>query len=51
LSESPALRSQMGEAARVRIVENYSMEKMAARTLALYRECVRKTREGKGVAT
>ena len=51
LSESPALRSQMGEAARARIVENYSMEKMAARTLALYRECVRKTREGKGGVT
>ncbi len=37
LAESPALRSQMGAAARARAVENYSMEKMAALTLALYR--------------
>ncbi len=41
------LRAQMGAAARARVVENYSMEKMAARTLALYRACVRK-RERKG---
>jgi glycosyltransferase involved in cell wall biosynthesis len=37
LAEASALRSQMGAAARARAVENYSMEKMAARTLALYR--------------
>jgi glycosyltransferase involved in cell wall biosynthesis len=46
LVESDELRSQMGAAARVRVVENYSMEKMAARTLALYRECVRKRKKG-----
>ena len=48
LAESAGLRTQMGAAARARVVENYSMEKMAARTLALYRECVRKTREERG---
>ena len=48
LAESAELRSQMGAAARARVVENYSMEKMAARTLALYRECVRTTRKGRG---
>jgi glycosyltransferase involved in cell wall biosynthesis len=48
LAESAELRSQMGAAARVRVVDNYSMEKMAARTLALYRECVRTTREQRG---
>ena len=48
LAESAALRTQMGAAARARVVENYSMEKMAARTLALYRECVRKTRGERG---
>jgi glycosyltransferase involved in cell wall biosynthesis len=36
----------MGAAARARAVENYSMEQMAARTLALYRECVRKRKKG-----
>jgi glycosyltransferase involved in cell wall biosynthesis len=46
LAESDGLRTQMGAAARARIVENYSMEKMAARTLALYRECVRKRKKG-----
>jgi glycosyltransferase involved in cell wall biosynthesis len=46
LAESEALRKQIGAAARVRVVENYSMEKMAARTLALYRECVRKRKKG-----
>ncbi len=51
LAESSQLRSQMGAAARARAVENYSMETMAARTLALYRECMRKTREGKGGVT
>jgi L-malate glycosyltransferase len=48
LAESPELRSQMSAAARARVVENYSMEQMAARTLALYRECVRKTRGERG---
>ncbi len=48
LAESAELRSQMGAAARARVVENYSMETMAARTLALYRECVKKTWKGRG---
>jgi glycosyltransferase involved in cell wall biosynthesis len=48
LAESPELRSQMSAAARARVVENYSMERMAARTLALYRECMRKTRDERG---
>ncbi len=51
LADSPALRSQMGAAARARAVENYSMATMAARTLALYRACVRKTRGGRGRVT
>jgi glycosyltransferase involved in cell wall biosynthesis len=46
LAESDELRTQMGSAARARVVENYSMEKMAAQTLALYRECVRKRKKG-----
>ena len=45
MAESPALRLQMGAAARARAVENYSMPTMAARTIALYRACVRKTPE------
>lgn len=45
LAQWPALRSQMSAAARARAVENYSMATMAARTLALYRACVGKTRE------
>jgi glycosyltransferase involved in cell wall biosynthesis len=48
LAESAELRSQMGAAARARVVENYSMENMAARTLALYRESVRSTRKQRG---
>jgi glycosyltransferase involved in cell wall biosynthesis len=48
LVESDELRSQMGAAARARVVENYSMDKMAARTLALYRGCVRETRDERG---
>ncbi|MGA6971029.1 MAG: glycosyltransferase family 4 protein [Candidatus Binatus sp.] len=48
LAESIELRAQMGAAARARVVENYSMEKMAAQTLALYRECVRRMREARG---
>jgi glycosyltransferase involved in cell wall biosynthesis len=51
LVESDELRLQMGAAARARVVENYSMDKMAARTLALYRACVRETRDERdGVA-
>jgi L-malate glycosyltransferase len=48
LVESAELRAHMGAAARARVVENYSMEQMAAQTLALYRECVRKTRNERG---
>jgi glycosyltransferase involved in cell wall biosynthesis len=48
LAESAELRSQMGAAARARVVENYSIETMAARTLALYRAFVRKTRGERG---
>jgi glycosyltransferase involved in cell wall biosynthesis len=48
LAELAELRTQMGAAARLRVVENYSMETMPARTLALYRECVKKTWEGRG---
>jgi glycosyltransferase involved in cell wall biosynthesis len=43
LAESSELRSRIGAAARARVVENYSMEKMAARTLALYRACLGKS--------
>jgi len=50
LADSSELRAQMGAAARARVVENYSMEKMAARTLALYRACVGKPREERGGA-
>jgi len=48
LAESGELRAQMGSAARARVVEKYSVERMAAETLALYRECVRKTRGERG---
>ncbi|MFZ2060609.1 MAG: glycosyltransferase, partial [Candidatus Binatus sp.] len=48
LTESAELRLQMGAAARARVVENYSMKTMAARTLALYRDSVRTTREHRG---
>jgi L-malate glycosyltransferase len=48
LAESPELRTEMGALARTRAVEKYSMKEMAARTLALYRECVKKTREERG---
>jgi glycosyltransferase involved in cell wall biosynthesis len=44
LAHSEHLRLQMGAAARTRAMENYSIEQMAARTLALYRACVEKTR-------
>jgi glycosyltransferase involved in cell wall biosynthesis len=48
LIESDQLRLRIGAAARERVMENYSMEKMAARTLALYRACVRETRGERG---
>jgi len=51
LAESPGLRTRMGALARTQVVEHYSMERMAAQTLALYSACVRKKREhGGGVA-
>ncbi|MGH7923505.1 MAG: glycosyltransferase family 4 protein [Candidatus Binatus sp.] len=48
LAEPTGVRLQMGAAARAHVVENYSMDKMAARTLELYRACVGKTREERG---
>jgi glycosyltransferase involved in cell wall biosynthesis len=48
LADSAELRSRMSVAARARALGNYSMETMAARTLALYHACVRKTREERG---
>jgi glycosyltransferase involved in cell wall biosynthesis len=48
LMESAELRAQMGAAARARVVENYSMEKMSARTLALYRTTLKKNADRKG---
>jgi glycosyltransferase involved in cell wall biosynthesis len=48
--ESAKFRSQMGAAARVRVEDYYSMQKMAAQTLELYRTCVRNTRRKKGGA-
>ncbi len=50
LADSSELRAQIGAAARARVVENYSMEKMAARTLALYRAWMEKPREERGGA-
>jgi len=48
LAQSAELRAQMGAAARARVVENYSMEKMAARTLEVYRACMKKTQSERG---
>jgi glycosyltransferase involved in cell wall biosynthesis len=48
LADSSELRAEMGAAARARVAENYSMDEMVAQTLALYRECMREMREGKG---
>jgi L-malate glycosyltransferase len=42
LARSAELRSQMGAAAQERVVENYSMDTMAAQTLAVYRACLKK---------
>ncbi|MGH7813568.1 MAG: glycosyltransferase [Candidatus Binataceae bacterium] len=39
LAAASELRNEMGAAGRIRAVENYSMETMAAQTLALYRKC------------
>ncbi|HEV2171638.1 MAG TPA: glycosyltransferase family 4 protein [Candidatus Binatus sp.] len=51
LAKSDELRSRMGEIARARVTKDYSIESMAARTLAMYRACVEKTgRERGGVA-
>lgn len=43
LAKSAELRSRMGAAARARVVENYSTDTMAMRTLAVYRACLEKT--------
>jgi glycosyltransferase involved in cell wall biosynthesis len=40
LMGSPAMRAAMGAAARARVIEDFSLEAMARRTLALYRECL-----------
>jgi len=48
LAEAPGRGERMGAAARARVVENYSMEKMAIRTLALYRACLKNTRAERG---
>jgi glycosyltransferase involved in cell wall biosynthesis len=51
LAESADLRARMGGAARARAVASYSMERMAARTLELYRACTEKRRRARnGVA-
>ena len=50
LMESAELRAQMGTAARARVAENYSMEKMAAKTLALYRSSLEKNADRRGAA-
>lgn len=48
LADSAELRAKMGAAARARVETNYSMASMAARTLALYRATLEKTRGGGG---
>jgi L-malate glycosyltransferase len=47
LAKSDELRSRMGALARARVVEHYSIETMAARTLRIYRDCI-KRKMGKG---
>ena len=44
LMAAPALRREMGIAARARIVEGFSMATMAARTLQLYQACIDRAR-------
>jgi glycosyltransferase involved in cell wall biosynthesis len=48
LASSSELRTTMGQAARQRVEQNYSMTTMAERTLALYRAVLEKTRRGRG---
>jgi glycosyltransferase involved in cell wall biosynthesis len=53
LIAAPALRREMGAAARVRMVDGFSMTAMAARTIELYRACLdraRAARRGKRCA-
>ncbi len=50
LMESTELRAQMGTAARAQVVENYSIEQMAAETLALYRSALEKNAGRRGTA-
>ena len=44
LMAAPALRREIGAAARARIVESFGMAAMAARTLALYQACIDRAR-------
>ncbi len=44
LMAAPALRREMGTAARARIIEDFSMAAMAARTLELYQACLDRAR-------
>jgi glycosyltransferase involved in cell wall biosynthesis len=48
LAKSNELRARMGAGARARIVKDYSIENMAARTLAVYRACVEKIGRERG---
>lgn len=53
LIAAPALRREMGAAARARMVDGFSMTAMAARTIELYRACLdraRAARRGKRCA-
>ncbi len=49
LAKSLELRTRLGATARARVEQNYSMAAMAARTLALYRECLNQSRGEKKV--
>jgi glycosyltransferase involved in cell wall biosynthesis len=42
LADSPQLRARMGEAARLRIVERFSLQAMGLGTMALYQEVLRR---------
>lgn len=49
LMAAPALRREMGTAARARIVKGFSMAAMAARTLELYQACIDRARTAERV--
>lgn len=42
LADAPARRAEIGSAAAARVRSDYTMAAMAERTLALYRECIRR---------